>query len=123
MNNKLNEDELDGIIYEYPYLKFRKITNELDTIMYKFNHVWFVDITSKIMDIYMIRLILNNDMNNIITYNGIEHTMYLIYILVKYSNFKVTNSPASGAYHNQSVPPQVDPFHRRLSYRDCKVTS
>ena len=88
--DKLNTDELDGAMYDVPYIELKEVITRLDTMVYKFNHTWFVELTSKIMDLYVIRNILNNNVDRAILYTGIEHTMFFIYFFVKYFNFRVS---------------------------------
>lgn len=47
---------------------------------------------AKIIDIYMIRRFLDKDyITNAVSYTGIFHSSHIIYILIKYFNFKLTN--------------------------------
>jgi len=51
-----------------------------------------MDIFVLIMDIYLIRRILDKDyISNAVTYTGYQHTSNHLYILVKYFDFKITN--------------------------------
>ncbi len=90
--DKIQKDEMDGMVYGIPYLSLQQLIVKLDKMIYELNHIWFVEITSKIMDLYLLRHLLNNYIKYAITYTGIEHTMFIIYFLVKNLNFKITKA-------------------------------
>ena len=88
-DNTQHMDDDGGITYDKSYITVKTELHKLDILLYKFNVIWFVEITSKVMDLYLIRKFLNNDIESCITYTGIEHFMTIIYLLVKYFNFDI----------------------------------
>ena len=82
-------DDDGGVAYSKPYLQMKKELCKLDELLYKFNSTWFVDITSKIMDIYLIRKFMNSDIDSVIMFTGVEHSMFVLYFLVKYFDFNI----------------------------------
>lgn len=87
--NKQWIDDDGGIAYGKPYLQVKEELCKLDELLYKLNSSWFVDITSKMMDIYTIRMFLNKDIESAIAFTGIEHSMFLLYFLVKFFDFDI----------------------------------
>jgi hypothetical protein len=83
------QDGDGGVIYGRPYINLLNDKCKLDVLLYEFNQLWFVELTSKIMDIYMLRIILNSNVKYGLVFTGIEHTMFLIYFLVKYFDFSI----------------------------------
>lgn len=94
--SKESEDNLvyteeQGVSYG---LARREITNhicKLDGLIDDLFSKWFIKIPSKYMDLYILRKLLDQDHKNIILYTGIEHSISIIYFLVKHFDFKITN--------------------------------
>jgi len=82
-------DDDGGITYSKSYLTVKDELHKLDVLLYSFNATWFVDITSKVMDLYLIRKFLDTDIQLCISYTGIEHSMFIIYLLIKYFDYSI----------------------------------
>lgn len=82
------EEELS---YGIPRSKINGYIYELDALIDTYYNTWFVNIPSKYMDLYVLRKILESDHKNIISYTGIEHSISMIYFLVKHFGYSITN--------------------------------
>ena len=61
-------------------------------ILDEIHYCTLVEISSKIMDLYFVKQFLDKDyITNSISYTGIDHSVHVLYILVKYFNFNITH--------------------------------
>lgn len=78
--------------YSHNMIDFRNFVYDFSSLFDQFI-VINLDAFSRMMDIYFLRRLLDKDyITNAIVYTGASHSIYYIYFLVKYFNFKITNA-------------------------------
>jgi hypothetical protein len=91
-DNQLTNHPFAEVNYGIPSIMKRSIIYELTLILDEIHYCTLVEISSKIMDLYFVKQFLDKDyITNSISYTGIDHSVHVLYILVKYFNFNITH--------------------------------
>lgn len=118
-DNELVYDDVTEVHYGVQPVKKLEIVNTITAKIDNLHYIILSKIGSKIMDLYFIRKFL--DKHNIergLLYTGIDHSVHIIYILVKYFDFKITHISYSkiGLYELNNVIKNSDMFKNLMKY-------
>lgn len=90
--DKLYNHKISEVTYGTPSYVTRNNIEFIVKHIDKFYNCLLSKISSKLMDLYVIRMVMEKDsMTNCLMYTGIEHSVNMVYIFVKYFNFKITH--------------------------------
>ena len=117
---------LTGTNYGIPVYIIRNILNYIIDKIDHLNHCFLADISSRLMDVYFLRKYLDkNDICNSLTYTGIDHSCYIIYILIKDFGFKITDFSYLDEVTNDSSyedkKSAINKIETNIEYKDFMI--
>lgn len=92
-------DKMNTFNYFNDHNRLRDMTDKIINL-----HSNLISSTSLFVDLYSLRRFLDKDyITNVVQYNGVRHTMNMIYILMHDFGFKLTHSTVEGLTHEKAL--------------------
>lgn len=99
--HKMTYSPKTAVGYGIPAKTFRTTITDLVNQIESIFLISLTGLASKIMDIYMVKEMMNPKINHAMSYTGLDHTVSSVFYLIKYFGFEIIN------YHHLSKPEEV----------------